>query len=583
VQEIVTNEGPVYHFDRPGVSMELAAVTQPQLHRVEWEIDVRIRDKDLTVIRVNPPAARMNLQQDTVRFIPYGSGQAMPISARRESYVANPYPSMLDLQYLAAWNSEAGRGLYCGFHDILGSHKVELSECHDGALRMETMIHAIGIDESRNGFHLTGNVTWQLFDGDWYDAALIYKNWVHTCAYWFTGVPSKDRDDVPEWMLKVPAWFLVSLNGENWLDNLLEARADLKDMPVAAHVYNWHQIPFDTNYPHYKPEVPGFKEKVALMQANDIRVMPYINGRLWDMQDRGDEDYQFTKVAKPAATKDRTGRVWSESYGSKNAKGELRKLAVMCPSTAVWQEKMIEINKWLLQDLGVDAVYLDQISAAQNINCMDPSHAHRKGGGSWWYDYYYHMMDHLKLLCNKEQGFTSECTAETYVGHIGGMLSWKWDMEYGVPAYSVIYAGYQPLFGRLFGTLEDTDTFRILVAQSLCFGDQMGWMDPKLYLNNPYRKFYFDLVHLRWQYNEYFYAGSCLRPPKLEGDLGMLSGYQITTEGMLSAMWEKWQDNSRIVIVVNMTDERRKVKVSPEGADAFEVEMAPVSAIVRPI
>ena len=107
------------------------------------------------------------------------------------------------------------------------------------------------------------------------------------------------------------------------------------------------------------------------MQARGLKVMPYINGRLWDTHDRGDYDFQFTAVAKPAAAKGRTGEVITERYESKNSKGEPVELAVMCPSTAIWQEKQMEINDWILNTLDADAVYVDQIAAAPPVTCMD--------------------------------------------------------------------------------------------------------------------------------------------------------------------------------------------------------------------
>ena len=70
------------------------------------------------------------------------------------------------------------------------------------------------------------------------------------------------------------------------------------------------------------------------MQARGLKVMPYINGRLWDTHDRGAYDFHFTAIAKPAAAKGRTGGIITDSYESQNSKGEPVELVVMCPSTA---------------------------------------------------------------------------------------------------------------------------------------------------------------------------------------------------------------------------------------------------------
>ena len=49
--------------------------------------------------------------------------------------------------------------------------------------------------------------------------------------------------------------------------------------------------------------------------------MPYINGRLWDTRDRGNNDFQFSNLAQPAATKDEQGKPYTEVYGSKETDG----------------------------------------------------------------------------------------------------------------------------------------------------------------------------------------------------------------------------------------------------------------------
>lgn len=141
------------------------------------------------------------------------------------------------------------------------------------------------------------------------------------------------------------------------------------------------------------------------------------------------------------------------------------------------------------------------------------------------------------------------------------------------------------MLGRNYAAFDESDAagFRIMAAQSLCFGDQMGWLSPECYLSNPNRSFFHDLVRLRWQYGPYFYAGRCLRPPKLEGDVGEISGPIISSPGVLSALWQKRDDGRRIAVLVNLTDQTRTVKVLPDDAAPFEITLAPVNAVIWPL
>ena len=107
--------------------------------------------------------------------------------------------------------------------------------------------------------------------------------------------------------------------------------------------------------------------------------MPYINGRLWDTLDRGDEDATFTSLALPAATKQEDGQPFVEIYGSKETNGEPVRLAVMCPTTRLWPDKVQAIVLRLLREEGTRGVYIDQIAAAPPTLCMDATHGHPLG------------------------------------------------------------------------------------------------------------------------------------------------------------------------------------------------------------
>ncbi|MBP5312589.1 MAG: hypothetical protein J6112_07145 [Clostridia bacterium] len=578
-----TSEGPVFRFEKGPVNVTLAAVLEPELSRIGWEISARIRDKNITALRLDPPAARMNANYGVNLFMSYGPGMDVPIGDRSEIHSMSPYPSIgMCMQYMAIYDVSRRRGIYNGYHDPEGSYKFLLGDTHLGVCKTEAMIPAEGIDEPANGFFMKGQDVWQLFDGDWYDATVIFRDWVWEYACWFTGEPAAERKDVPEWLLKMPVWMRADFDEKrDWIGELLKAREDFREMPMGLHLYCWHKIPFDTNYPHYNPEKDTFHEALEVLRSNNIKVMPYINGRLWDTHDKGDEDYQFTSVAKPGAAKGRNGEVITEHYGSKNSKGEDIELAVMCPSSAIWQEKQLEINNWILNDLDADAVYIDQIAAAPPVTCMDKTHPHRLGGGSWWYYHYYNLIGHLRLHAGKDKCFTTESNAEPFAGHIGGMLVWHWVGPHQVPAFPVVYGEYQPTFGRNYGICKEDDTgisFRILTAESLCFGDQPGWVTPDIYLESPYRDLFKQVAKLRFKYNDFYYAGTCQRPPKLEGDLGRLTGAGFDSLGVRSGMWRRKSDGKRIVTLVNVTEESRSFRVIPEDAEPFETSMDPISA-----
>ena len=68
-------------------------------------------------------------------------------------------------------------------------------------------------------------------------------------------------------------------------------------------LYYWHEIPFDNDYPHYFPMKSCVVDELKKFHDAGIKVMPYINGRLWDTRDKEDRDFEFTSVGKRLCTK----------------------------------------------------------------------------------------------------------------------------------------------------------------------------------------------------------------------------------------------------------------------------------------
>ena len=66
--------------------------------------------------------------------------------------------------------------------------------------------------------------------------------------------------------------------------------------------------------------------------------------------------------------------------------------AVMCPHTEYWQTTIAQTVGALVAELGVDAVYIDQIAAAGPEPCWDPTHNHSLGGGDHWVSGYGAML-----------------------------------------------------------------------------------------------------------------------------------------------------------------------------------------------
>ena len=291
--------------------------------------------------------------------------------------------------------------------------------------------------------------------------------------------------------------------------------------------------------------------------------MPYINGRLWDTRDRGLEDFQFTSVALPAATKNEKGEPYTEMYSSKESDGSRVRLAVMCPSTRLWQDRIGSIVDRLFRQCGVKGVYIDQIAAAAPRLCFDRQHGHPLGGGHWWTAGYWRLLEAVRQKKPADRMLTTECNAEPYVRWMDGYLTWHWQHNGQVPAFPAVYGGSIQMFGRAYrgGDAKDL-ALRMKAGQQLVFGEQIGWISPNVVREKPNAAFLKQVVGLRWRFRRYFFAGQMERPPRLIGKIPQVradwqwSGpWWVTTDAVLTGAWRLPREDKLVLLFVNVGDQ----------------------------
>ncbi len=344
--------------------------------------------------------------------------------------------------------------------------------------------------------------------GDWFDAARAYRSWALSQT-WMSRGPLEQRNDIPRKLRDGLVWLLLSGEPKQVVPTAIAAQEYL-GVPVGIHWYCWHKIPFDVQYPNYFPTKDGFKEAVKTLTDRGIYVMPYINGRLWDSGLP-----EFKSVALPSSAKNVDGKPLIEEYGSG------AKLAVMCPTTPVWQDKLCEIIDRLVNEQGVNAVYLDQIASAGPRQCMDPTHGHPLGGGTWWVSSYWKLMDRIQQIGaarSPDVFFTSENNAESYSQNIDAFLIWNPRRPNMIPINAVVYAGMRVHFANRVHPADSDMAFAMKVGRDWLWGTQLGWMEP-FYMAPEHRlkgEFFRRLGKARMAYAKFLGYGQMLRPPQVD-------------------------------------------------------------------
>ena len=550
-----------------GLSVTATVSPDQRAGALRWKLRVDNASRNASVWRVVfPQVALADLGSNAVVLVPRGPGDVQRGVWRRPFSFSGTYPNgWCAMQFLAAYG-ESGPpvGLYFGLHDPWGGTKdlALKSDPKTRTVRMSFDLPAPDLGRAGNDFALEGEAVWQLLRGDWFDAAMIYKRWAQREAKWWPRRGRDGRADTPQWMHDLNVWAMTGGAPGDCVPPVRKFREFL-DMPAGFHWYNWHQIPFDNDYPHYFPTKPGFSESVAELKSAGVFVMPYINGRLWDSHDRGAEDFQFSRLALGAATKKDDGSPYLETYNSKETNGQPVRLGVMCPATALWRNTVSNLVLRLLDECGTSAVYIDQVAAASPTLCQDPAHGHPLGGGHWWNESYWKMLEAIRRAMPPGSALTTECNAEPFIRWFDGYLTWHWQFPGQVPAFPAIYGGTIQMFGRAYrGGATKNLALRMKAGQQLVFGEQLGWLDPGVVKEPENADFFRKVARLRAQFSRYFSAGEMARPPRLLGavptvraDWQWSGEWWVTTDAVLTGAWQLPREKRMVLLFVNVGDE----------------------------
>ena len=549
-----------------GIAVELTGQTDER--GISWSSKVVNESETYTVMDMTYPTPEMKGDVINV-FLPERSGRMIQNAHEVGCSMTLDYPGhLLSMPYFAYWGEHGG--IYLGVHDSAGSMKSFSTNVNRNRVSLTATFPAIGAGNVGNSFEMGGCIRWEVFEGDWYDATRIYADFVHNHAEW---LPEKNRPDTDDKFKEIAMW-LVDNAWDTDLQAILQIREQM-GYPIAVHSYVWHEIAFDTYYPHFMPAKSNTVDRFNRMREADIYVMPYINAVSWGTLDTSqgyEVNYDNTGIAGVARYPD--GSAYVVPYANP--------LAVMCPYFTTWRDIMKQLVRDMEAQLPIDGVYYDQIAAVAPIPCSDPTHGHVTGGGSYWSDGYNDMM--LDIISGRPTSsfYFSESTGETYVKTFDGLLSWMWNLNDMVPAFPMVYAGYIQMVGRNSDAIGTENAFRYHFGEAMLFGQQPGWCAASQFLSAPQSRIDYmkQIVDVRMQYIDLFNYGKLMRPPVVETEIAPIDGYRQ----VISGVWQNPEDGKTVLFVINVSEQAATATLGlyPEeyGVDceaSMTVELEPIS------
>lgn len=555
--------------------------------RMNWETGL-IPDCYILEQAALLPVSAGPLPEESSYFVPEASGVVYPAEIAGSWNLYYPQGFGASMPWLAFWNKD-GYGFYYASHEKNATFKnIKLESQPGDYIRYDYSYPAQNDRE-----FAPCEMVIAPFKGDWFEASQMYREWVRAEASWYPRdkMDGNGRTDTPQWMKEMCIWLSGSAYdrqveefqqavgipvGLHWTYSNFIAREDATTKGYSRTLsgpdgYCWHQNPFDNDYPHYFPATNGFKQRIKELQAKNIRVMPYINGRLWDTRDNGISDSLFTSVAMPAVTKDRNGEPNTESYGTFEKDGSRVTFGVMCPATELWQNKVKDIVLGIINDCGADGVYIDQIAAAQPRLCYDSSHGHPTGGGDWWMPAYREMLSGIRTDIRPDAVITTESNDDGCVDQLDGFMTWQFFHDRQVPAFAAVYCGAIQIFGRRYDAANTPLANRMIIAQSLTFGEQLGWMNSDVINEAEVMPYLKEAVAKRYDYREYFYRGEMIKAPRLIGDnpvqkctWAVLGGTkEVSSPSVLCGAWQIPGEGRSLYLFTNYSDRTVTLGIEP--------------------
>ena len=418
------------------------------------------------------------------------------------------------------------------------------------------------------------------FTGGWWRAAKRYRAWA-TKQAWTAKGPLATRTDFNRRIVDIGFWMNAGNTPAQVTNVTAKALAALGDIPLGVHWYCWHQIPFDHTYPEYFPERPGMAEAAAWMKSKGVLVMPYINARLWD------SEIPSFATALPAACKKPDGTShYVEVYGSK------RKLSPMCPTTPLWRTRVNSICTELMERIGVNAIYLDQVAAARPAPCYDTSHGHPLGGGRYWTDAYRELMAPIRARAARNDNvvLTTECDAEPYIDSFDAFLAWFVRTPYDVPMLPAVYSGYTVYFSSPQSGKDTLDAYCAMQGRDFLWGCQLGWNSswPFDAAHKEHLAFTLRLCRERLAHKDFFVYGEllgevplggsqlvatatggtrcCASVPTIEGTWNRKPACGFKLPAAMGTLWRA-RDGRRLACLVNVSGKELRVTCQLGGTD----------------
>ena len=568
----------------------LVTLTFNDLKQVEWRISVSHVPTYWSVFRVSFPKFDLAVEQsdDYTFIVPVDRGIAYknPLKTvptggiiEKKKIRHRPYPGGISMQFLALQRLD--NLLYFAAHDPVPHMKTFYFEPNAA----ESIIHLHPYTDTQiqygTDYHSFMWVT-ACTKGDWYTASQIYRKFALTASWTQRGPLEKGK--TPRWYQNIPMVTIRLLSGPGEdVQDLIDER-EFIGLPMVSHYYMWHQNAFDADNPFFFPTVPGFRKVIAELKEKQIYVMPYVNPYSADTALPEWEHGLKDSAMQMTEEGDLSLITWSQG----------NTFAGMCPAAPLWR-RITNLLAMRMYEMGIKALYFDEVPVSSPRPCYNTNHDHIPGGGPYYFQaydaYFKSLREEAGDFC-EDMIMTGEGCGEPYMLYMDAFLIGNTNDPQTIPLFEAVYHDYMMGFGRYTFTPELTDpAFAGAIiskfAQQFSWGSQFGWTRPPLAAimkKDPQTAdFLKHLAHVWVNNADYLARGKMLRPMDLSDQIKPVKrrwamawnddkGTEIELMPVLNSVWQV-DDGSVAIVLVNITDKPIDIKVKLPNSQHLLAQM----------
>jgi hypothetical protein len=325
---------------------------------------------------------------DDAVFFPMGDGVLLhdPLSDLSGLYLSGKYPGDASIQLMLHYDKDEA-GLYMATQDTEGYPK----ELQLAAMEWAATDHMVALDRlfvpeyEGNDLTMDYDAVIGTFNGDWYKAAAMYKEWAETTPFVSGGKVFEDKD-VPEWFRNTSIIQMVNrddpdveIQSLDTIVSVTKAFSDMTGLNTTVMIHGWEGNGAWVG-PYYYPPAEGetvFEDAMGSLADDGNRGFTYISGSVWRItrEDIGYADHDlFNSTGLAWVALNETGEPtydpFYESLGWHSAR--------MDPMTDFWHDMVVD-NALESVRLGVQVVQVDEFPIGTIYPCYNSSHGHPAG------------------------------------------------------------------------------------------------------------------------------------------------------------------------------------------------------------